>query len=204
MKVKGLFGFAVSITHNSKMVGPMTEKSVWIFITLLPVFISITQFPDFWVISYGNWKHILGIFSFHNFVFNDISVIKTTYWSQSEVSRKLFYFLFFSLGSMILIFFFFFFFFFLSHWWVSEFKIITFIKKKKRLFLQTQIWIKDPEGFQILESQEIRNLCVPSQIIFTFSSLTIHNPSKKNTETKREKRQRKIDKKFLSVKMCIE
>jgi len=36
---KGLFGFAVSITHNSKMEGPMAEKSVWI---LFPVFVSIT------------------------------------------------------------------------------------------------------------------------------------------------------------------
>ena len=42
-----LFEFAVSITHNSKMVGPMTEKSVWIFITLFLVFVSITQFSDF-------------------------------------------------------------------------------------------------------------------------------------------------------------
>ena len=45
---KGLFGFSVSITHNSvsithnsKMVGFMA-KFVWIFITLFPVFVSIT------------------------------------------------------------------------------------------------------------------------------------------------------------------
>lgn len=68
--------------------------------------------------------------------------------------------------------------------------------------MQTQIWIKDPEGFQILESQEIRNLCVPSQIRFTFSSLTIHNPSKKNRERERRGREKQI--KFLSVKLCIE
>ena len=61
-KTKGLFGFSVfishnsvSITHNSKMVGPMAEKSIWIFITLFPVN---------WVMSYRNWKHILGVFSF--------------------------------------------------------------------------------------------------------------------------------------------
>jgi len=49
--IKGMFGFAVfmthnsiSITHNSKMVGPMAEKSIWI---LFPVFVSITQFFDF-------------------------------------------------------------------------------------------------------------------------------------------------------------
>ena len=57
------------------MVGPMTQKLVWISITLFPVFVSITQFSDFWVMSYGNWKHILSIFSFHNFVFNGIFVI---------------------------------------------------------------------------------------------------------------------------------
>ena len=33
---KGVFGFAVSITHNSKIVGPMTQKIVWITITLFP------------------------------------------------------------------------------------------------------------------------------------------------------------------------
>ena len=51
---KGLFGFvvsithnSVSITHNSKMVGPMTKKSIWIFITQFFVFVSITQFSDF-------------------------------------------------------------------------------------------------------------------------------------------------------------
>ena len=41
-ETKKLFEFADSITHNSKMVGPMTEKSVWIFITLFSVFVSIT------------------------------------------------------------------------------------------------------------------------------------------------------------------
>ena len=78
-KAWGLFGSAVSITHNyvsithnSKMVGPITEKFVWI---LFPVFVFITQFSDFWVMSYGNWKHILGVFSFHNSVFNSIFVI---------------------------------------------------------------------------------------------------------------------------------
>ena len=48
-------------------------------------FISITQFSYFLVISYGNWKYILGVFSFHNYVFNGIFVIKTTYLvPQSE------------------------------------------------------------------------------------------------------------------------
>ena len=64
-KIKVLFEFVVSIidnsvfiTYNSKMVGPMAEKSVWIFITLFLVFVSMTQLSDFWVMSYGNWKYI--------------------------------------------------------------------------------------------------------------------------------------------------
>ena len=64
-KIKVLFEFVVSIidnsvfiTHNSKMVGPMAEKSVWIFIILFLVFVSMTQLSDFWVMSYGNWKYI--------------------------------------------------------------------------------------------------------------------------------------------------
>ena len=39
----GVFGFLVSITHNSKMLGPITKKIVWIFITLFLIFISITH-----------------------------------------------------------------------------------------------------------------------------------------------------------------
>ena len=42
------------------------------------IIVSITQFSDFWVMSYGNWKHILCVFSFHSSVFNGISVIKHT------------------------------------------------------------------------------------------------------------------------------
>ena len=150
-------------------------RSVFSFcFQLFPVFVSITKFSEFWVISYGNWKHILGIFSFHNFVFNDISVIKTTYWSQSEVSRKLFYFLFFSLGSMILIFFFFFFFFFLSHWWVSEFKIITFIKKKKKTFFANTNLNQRPRRLPDLrKSRNSQSLCTKSNQIHILIS---HNP----------------------------
>ena len=33
-KLYGVFGFCVSITHNSKMVEPIVEKSVWFFITI--------------------------------------------------------------------------------------------------------------------------------------------------------------------------
>ena len=31
-------------------------------LALFLVFVSITQFSDFWVMSYGNWKHILDVF----------------------------------------------------------------------------------------------------------------------------------------------
>ena len=85
-EIMGLFGFlvsithnSVSITHNSKTMRPMTQKLVWISITLFSVFVSITQFFDFWVMSYGNCKHTLAVFSFHNFIFNDIFVIKHTW-----------------------------------------------------------------------------------------------------------------------------
>ena len=118
---KGLFGFSVSITHNfvsithnSKMVGFMA-KFVWIFITLFPVFVSITQFSDFWVMSYGNWKHILGVFSFHNSVSNDILVIKHT-WRDPllKVSRNFWPFFFFFSTVLQLFFLLFFSFFFFS------------------------------------------------------------------------------------------
>ena len=85
---KGLFRFAVSITHNSKMMGPMAEKSVWI---LFLVFVSITQF--FYFFSYELW-----VFS----VSNGIFVIKLTTLSL------------FSRNVWLLGFFFFFFFFFLN------------------------------------------------------------------------------------------
>ena len=127
-KIQELFGFSVSITYNLKMMGYMAEKFVWIFITLFQVFISITQFSDFWVMSYVNWKHILGVFSFHNSVSNGISVIKHI-WRDSlvRVSRNfwpfffplffllhcssvvIFFFFLFALVSLFFLFFFFFF-----------------------------------------------------------------------------------------------
>ena len=105
----GLFGFlvsithnSVSITHNSKTMRPMTQKLVWISITLFSVFVSITQFSDFWVMSYGNWKHILTVFSFHNSVFNGISINILTWWPPFTVSCLIlqtisFFFFFFPL-----------------------------------------------------------------------------------------------------------
>ena len=63
--------------------------------------------------SYGNYKHILGVLSFHNFVFNCISIIKTTYWVPLVLScqRSLlsptghFFFFFFPLFFLSLLFF---------------------------------------------------------------------------------------------------
>ena len=100
-EIMGILGFLVSITHNSKMMRPMTQKLVWISITLFSVFISITQFSDFWVMSYGNWKHILAVFSFHNFVFNGIFVIKHT-WKDPLVRSATPFDLFFSFLSTVL------------------------------------------------------------------------------------------------------
>ena len=91
-----MFGFLVSITHNSKIVGSMTQKLVWISITLFPIFVSITQFSDFLVMSYGNWKHILTIFSFHNSAFNGIFVIKHTWRDPLVKSAAPFDLFFFS------------------------------------------------------------------------------------------------------------
>ena len=62
------------------MVGPTTEKCVWL---LFPVFVSITQFFDFWVMSYGNWKHIKYVFSFQNSISNGIFIIKPTNFETS-------------------------------------------------------------------------------------------------------------------------
>ena len=78
------------------MVGPIVEKFIWFFITLYPVFVSITQFSDFWVMSYGNWKHILGVFNFHNSISNGILVIKYT-WKDPlvRVNRNFWSFFFF-------------------------------------------------------------------------------------------------------------
>ena len=84
-----MFGFLISITHNSvfithtsKMVGTHDGNKLWSLFgfcfQLFPVIVSITQLSDFWVISYGNRKHILTVFSFHNSIFNGISINNTT------------------------------------------------------------------------------------------------------------------------------
>ena len=70
---KVLFGWVsfewydfVFITHHPKFVGPMEIFFVWTPSLMIYDSVSITQFFDFWVMSYGNWKHILAVFSFHN------------------------------------------------------------------------------------------------------------------------------------------
>ena len=95
------------------MMGPIVEKSVWFFITLFSVFFFffISQFSNFWVINYGNWKYIKCVFSFHNSVFNGIFVNNIIYRvplsdSTATFDPLFFSFLFFSffflssLGSM--------------------------------------------------------------------------------------------------------
>ena len=127
---------SVSITYNSKMVGPIAEKSVWHHITLFPVFFfSVTQFSDFWVMSYGNWKHILVVFSFHNSVFNDIFVIKHT-WKDPLSGSAATFDIFFSFFSTV------------SVGWVLFYLFILFLlglvslgteKKKKKLHRVTSM-----------------------------------------------------------------
>ena len=57
------------------------------------IIVFITQSFDFWVMSYGNWKHILGVFSFQNSIFNGIFVIKPTYPAAMFDKRIFFFYL---------------------------------------------------------------------------------------------------------------
>ena len=97
LNIKGVFGFLISITYNSVFI-THNSKIVWdswlnACLDFVFSFVSITQFSDFWVMSYGNWKHILAFFSFHNFVFNGNFVIKPTTWvPRSEQSHTECYF----------------------------------------------------------------------------------------------------------------
>ena len=50
----------------------------------------------FWFLSYKNWKHILGVFSFQNLIFNSTFVIKPTY--QAAMFDKFFDFFFLFFG----------------------------------------------------------------------------------------------------------
>ena len=109
-KLSDITQFTWSIIQN-KWVPQMDDCLAWFW-----MIVSITQFSDFWVMSYENWKHILGVFSFHNSIFNGIFIIKTTYWvpwSESAVTFDPLFFFFIGFGEFG--FFIFFFFFFLSH-----------------------------------------------------------------------------------------
>ena len=50
--------YSISITYHSKIVGPTREACLDLFSN----FVFITQFSDFWVMSYENWKCIWGVF----------------------------------------------------------------------------------------------------------------------------------------------
>ena len=106
------------------------------------VFISITQFFDFWVMSYRNWKHILSVFSFHNSVSNGILVIKLTYMGptinekvKSHTRHTFFFFFiflsFFLLHRLIPMAIFFFFFILFSFFSSSHKHMGNFITNKK-------------------------------------------------------------------------
>ena len=60
---------------------PRAEKSIWF---LFSIFVSITQFSNFWVMSYG------GVFSFQNSVFNGIFVIKHTLRDPLVLSSQIY------------------------------------------------------------------------------------------------------------------
>ena len=75
------------------------------------IIVFITQSFDFWVMSYGNWKHILGVFSFQNSIFNGIFIIKPTY-PAAMFDKRFFFFIWWNPTTMFDKFFDFFFFFF--------------------------------------------------------------------------------------------
>ena len=55
--------------------------------------------------NYGNWKHILAVFSFHNSIFNGISINNNTWrdplsYSAATFDHLFFFFFLSSLGSM--------------------------------------------------------------------------------------------------------
>ena len=64
-----------------------------IFLAEFWIIVFITQFSDFLVMNYENWKHILGAFSFQNSIFNGIFVIKPTYLATMFDKRIFFFFL---------------------------------------------------------------------------------------------------------------
>ena len=94
------------------------------------VFISITQFSDFLITSYGNWKHILGVFklwklSFHGILVNKYTLLGLTSLVKSDFS---------SLPPITLLFFLFLFFFstFLS-FCLSSFSVLFFVLLQSKI-----------------------------------------------------------------------
>ena len=81
-------------------------------------FFSITQFSDFWVMSYGNWKHILGMkielwWHFCKYTLIEGPIVRPFALSNTRYLRFFFFFLSFTLGlghTFLSLFFFFFFF----------------------------------------------------------------------------------------------
>ena len=109
-----------SCFHNSwsKTGGAHGRSLFWTPWLMIRDLVSITQFSDFWVMSYGNWKHLLAVFSFHNSKLNGIFVIKHTWGTHSAAIFDQLTFFFFSFSFSLVrsssqfVFFFFFFFFF--------------------------------------------------------------------------------------------
>ena len=110
------------------------------------VFVFITQFSNFWVMSYGNWKHILGVFKLSKLSFYGIFLIKHTLRdSQSEIQSQLLtnwtdFFFFFGETKLI---------FYVLEWvsskfWLLSFKngshIFKFLKLKNRTELGAK-WV---------------------------------------------------------------
>ena len=51
------------------------------------IIVSITQFSDFWVMSYENWKHILGVFSFYNSSLKNQRIKWWKQWSKTHPNK---------------------------------------------------------------------------------------------------------------------
>ena len=121
--------------------------------------------------SYGNWKHILGVFSFQNSVSNDILVIKHTLRDPLVRGQPQLLRIFFSsLGSMSLGLLFFFF----SHDFISKTNIIPTFENatstfKPKTYGINKNPIKKVTNPQSIRANEIPNIkdADPVSIIYT-------------------------------------
>ena len=82
---------------------PITQNWWVLWLKGLFGFVSIIQLSDFWVISYGNWKYILGVFKLSKLSFHGILVNKQTWLGPTSLVKSLS----FSLPPIALPFFFF-------------------------------------------------------------------------------------------------